>query len=47
LEEAKNKRTFKVIGLYIPQKDGTEDYRCYGFTTGYLLNDEGKTIESL
>lgn len=47
VKEAKEGRTFKVVGLYSPQKDGTEIYRCYGFTTGYLLNDDGKTVERL
>lgn len=41
--------TFKVIGLYVPtpRQSETEKYYLYGFKTGYLLNNEGKTIDHI
>jgi len=40
-------RTFKVCDLLIRQPDGTDKYETVGFVSGFLLNDEGKTIERL
>ena len=47
LDDRKNGRSFKVVGLFIDKPDGSEIYRCYGFTSGYMLNGEGKTVEKL
>lgn len=48
-DEERNEKTatFKAVGLYVPQNDGTEKYYCYGFTAGFLVNGDGKTIERL
>lgn len=40
-------RTFNVAHFFIHQPDGTEKVLSYGFIVGYLLNGDGKTIETL
>jgi len=40
-------RSFKVVSLLIDNADGTETCKVLGFSTGYLLNGDGKTIETL